>query len=311
MAWAKGDLRLVTDMARISVVCKTAGELRRMFDLLKDTQEFEVVRVTNGFRSSYTPGGYRDVKMNVIVPQDHGHGHLCELQLHLRTFFDLKEGSHKVYEWARDLHVTHAMEPYHLFHHRNVEVTEKMVELAKEDWKGLRDALPATLHMSGRYSESVKEWRKVYTTTNERLKLAQVPGGSGVRRAKMDVAKTICNMVPSMIAQGLYDEADKLTLRALDMLSVDGGIGDEHPLSAEATKQRGDILFAMGKYEDAASHYQQSLEMRERVLRADHPDIADSLHNLAVLRHVQVSNVNPHKILYKLVLYTGDKVEAC
>ncbi|CAM9141566.1 unnamed protein product, partial [Choristocarpus tenellus] len=64
MPWAGGNLRLVTDMARISVVCKSAQDLGLVVDLVNSTEELHVKRVSSGFRFSYTPGGYRDVKMN-------------------------------------------------------------------------------------------------------------------------------------------------------------------------------------------------------------------------------------------------------
>ena len=40
---------------------------------------------------------------------------------------------------------------------------------------------------------------------------------------------------------------------------------------------------AMGRYAEAEPLYRRSLEIREKQLGADHPDVATSLNNLAVL----------------------------
>ncbi|CAM9444370.1 unnamed protein product [Choristocarpus tenellus] len=138
--------------------------------------------------------------MNMVISQDRGPGHLCEVQLHLKGFYDLKEESHKVYEWARELKVTHSMEASHLFRNWSNEVTEKMILLGKQNWNGLGDTLSATLHMVGRYNESVEEWKKVHQTKLDQLEKAKT-SGSDIRRAVIAVVKTVCNMVPSVIAQ--------------------------------------------------------------------------------------------------------------
>ncbi|CAM9141646.1 unnamed protein product [Choristocarpus tenellus] len=54
------------------------------------------------------------------------------------------------------------MEASHLFRNWSNEVTEKMILLGKENWYGLGNTLSATLHMAGRYKESVEEWKKVW-----------------------------------------------------------------------------------------------------------------------------------------------------
>lgn len=48
------------------------------------------------------------------------------------------------------------------------------------------------------------------------------------------------------------------------------------------------FFFAQGKYGEAEELYKRSLDIRERVLGADHSDVAASLNNLAGLFHCQV-----------------------
>ena len=73
------------------------------------------------------------MKLNVVV-----NGHLCEIQLHLRSFYELKTGQPKVYEWARDLNVTKEMIPEDLFKNLSLGITEEMVRLAERDWHGTK-----------------------------------------------------------------------------------------------------------------------------------------------------------------------------
>lgn len=42
-------------------------------------------------------------------------------------------------------------------------------------------------------------------------------------------------------------------------------------------------LVSQGNYEEAEEMYRRSLAIREKVLGADHPDVAEGLNNLAVL----------------------------
>lgn len=97
----------------------------------------DVLRVSNGFNSDWMPSGYRDVKVNPVVNE-----HLCELQLQLREFFTLKSGQHAVYAWARDLNVTTEMRATDLFKALSREVTEAMIRLARQNWRGTRSCLP-------------------------------------------------------------------------------------------------------------------------------------------------------------------------
>ena len=65
-------------------------------------------------------GGYRDINMNVALGADMAHnmkghpGHICELQLHLKPFLEIKvKCGHKTYNVARKLH---AFEPENFQH---------------------------------------------------------------------------------------------------------------------------------------------------------------------------------------------------
>lgn len=125
-----------------------------MFSLC--AQEEDIVRVFNGFSSDWMPSGYRDVKVNPVV-----NGHLCEIQLHLRDFFELKDGQHKVYQWARELPVTTEPDPRYLFDDLSGQVLEEMMKLSEANWAATEDVLPSLQMYTGKYLEAEEAFRKV------------------------------------------------------------------------------------------------------------------------------------------------------
>lgn len=138
----------------------------------------------NTFRGNYQPNGYRDIKLIVelglgddsSVPR---RTHLCEVQLHFKPFFSLKEGNHKIYEWARELQVRHRMDPQQLFKGMRSELLDEMIRLAQEDWSGLRRfALADLLTTARRHDEAGALLQEVWHTEPVYLaavRLAWVP----------------------------------------------------------------------------------------------------------------------------------------
>lgn len=119
-------------------------------------QPHHVKRVRNGFNSGWKPSGYRDVKVNIVV-----NGHLCEIQLHLGSFFKLKDGQHEVYEWARELKVSTEMDADHLFKMWSPGITEEMVRLAQQNWRRTRFYLPDLLADAAQYVQAEEGYKEV------------------------------------------------------------------------------------------------------------------------------------------------------
>lgn len=119
-------------------------------------QPEDIVRVKNGFQPDWMPSGYRDVKVNPIVSE-----HLCEIQLHLREFFYLKAGQHKVYEWARELNVTTEMHPSYLFENQSSEVRKEMIRLAGQNWRGTQFCLEFLYFDAAQYANAHEGYSKV------------------------------------------------------------------------------------------------------------------------------------------------------
>ncbi|CAB1106731.1 unnamed protein product [Ectocarpus sp. CCAP 1310/34] len=130
------------------------------------------------------------------------------------------------------------------------------------------------------------------------------------------VALTLNNRAGLLKAQGNYDEAGKLYERSLAIREK--ALGPDHPDVAQSLNNwalllesqvrairipgsflwypidsgvlnnRALLLKAQGKYDEAGKLYERSLAIREKALGPDHPDVAQSLNNWAVLLESQV-----------------------
>lgn len=90
-----------TDIARTRIVYDSMDEVYAAVDHI--TQNYDVVRLSDRFQTPMLDG-YRDIKINVRMPN----GHIAEVQLHLRAMHEVTElgGGHHIYEemrqiWAR------------------------------------------------------------------------------------------------------------------------------------------------------------------------------------------------------------------
>ena len=77
-----GDAARITDLARSSVIFKTEEQVLQALKMLQDNMN--VIRIKNRFQSPVN--GYRDVLLNVLMPN----GHIAEVQLHLRSILETK-----------------------------------------------------------------------------------------------------------------------------------------------------------------------------------------------------------------------------
>ena len=61
--------------------------------------------------------------------------------------------------------------------------------------------------------------------------------------------------------------------------------GSDHPDVATSLMNVGNVLKAMGKYEEALVQHQKSLDIKIRVFGGDHPDVAVSIKNIGIVYH--------------------------
>ena len=97
-----GSYVQLTDLCRMTFVCPTVETAMRVVEFIRDHPGWTVVRVKNRldpvFDASAT-GGYRDLLINA---RDKVNGHIVELQLTFKEFYEIKtRGGHAVYKLAR------------------------------------------------------------------------------------------------------------------------------------------------------------------------------------------------------------------
>lgn len=91
-----GDASRITDLARSSVIFETEEQVLQALDILR--QGMNVIRIKNRFESPVN--GYRDVLLNILMPNEH----IVEMQLHLRSILDVKyEFGDKLYQEIRTI----------------------------------------------------------------------------------------------------------------------------------------------------------------------------------------------------------------
>ncbi|EKX49659.1 hypothetical protein GUITHDRAFT_104621 [Guillardia theta CCMP2712] len=106
-----GDVSRLMDIVRYALVFEDIVKLKQAVEIIRDDPAIYIARVKNRFDQSYISmksGGYRDICLNIRVSNDYTRkffvdNHLCELQLVLKSFMDLRsEKGHKNYRVFRD-----------------------------------------------------------------------------------------------------------------------------------------------------------------------------------------------------------------
>lgn len=87
-------------------------------------------------------------------------------------------------------------------------------------------------------------------------------------------------------------ESFRRSIRASDDLSA------EDPRRATSHNNTGLILKRLGRYAEAAQHYQRALELRERIVGPEHPIVASTLTNIGALKK-QLGEYGEAERLYK------------
>lgn len=96
-----GDASALNDLLGGKVQFDSVADLYRALDRVQETARrhgVEVVSIKDRLRKPQ-PSGYRDIRMTVRMPN----GHIGELRLHLRSFDDVADYEHSLYEVSRDL----------------------------------------------------------------------------------------------------------------------------------------------------------------------------------------------------------------
>ena len=101
----------------------------------------------------------------------------------------------------------------------------------------------------------------------------------------LSFARNLDKLVEVFYAQGLYAEAERLCVRALEIKKAE--LGDRHPNTAISLNNLAGLYNSQGHYGEAEPLYLEALEIRKAELGDRHPDTASSLNNLALLYNSQ------------------------
>lgn len=100
-----------------------------------------------------------------------------------------------------------------------------------------------------------------------------------------DTASSLTNLADLYKAQGKYEQAEPLYLRALEIFEK--VLGTEHPDKISLSNNLAEMYKDQDKYVQAEPLYLRVLEIKEKILGAKHADTAPSLLNLAHLYWLQ------------------------
>ena len=103
-----GKFEQLCDLLRGIIVVDHYDDMLACFDCLKQLENegtIRIIRLKNRFKNGSIAGaGYCDANVSIEFE-----GHVCEVQLQYRPFYDLKKGQHKVYEVVRSLQIEGAL----------------------------------------------------------------------------------------------------------------------------------------------------------------------------------------------------------
>merc|ERR1712113_805116 len=95
MLWCtyNGNVRLLTDLVRSSIVCDTPAYLFNVFQRIRADPTVQILRLKNRLHPDYNSAlsaGFRNLSLNLVVVDENTRractdAHICELQLHLKV----------------------------------------------------------------------------------------------------------------------------------------------------------------------------------------------------------------------------------
>ena len=150
--------------------------------------------------------------------------------------------------------------------------------------------LATIYNAQGRYDEAEPYFRKALEMNQELFGIAH-----------LEVASNLNNLGDLCRLQGRYEESESLLLNALEIWNNEP-LDDKH-LTRVATglNNLATLYYSQGRYSKAKPLFEEALNMREQLLGAEHPDVAQSRKALANLCNTQ-GNYEKAESLYTEVL---------
>ena len=119
-----GDASRITDLARSSIIFENPQQVYQALEVLQN--KFDLVRIKDRFQNP--ANGYRDILLNLEMPN----GHVVEMQLHLRSILEVKNGiGHELYERVRSIKALAKSENRPLTSFEIEQIRESELEMEK------------------------------------------------------------------------------------------------------------------------------------------------------------------------------------
>ena len=159
-----GDASRILDLSRASIVYDNFEALQKGLAALEG--QVEIVRGKDRFEKP-TAGGYRDIVLNVRMPN----GHIVELQLHLKQIMEVKQGKgHEIYEKTRAIEAKAQLEGRDL----TAQETAEIKALEAES----RAAYDAAFASATASADGTAEAGATVTHGDQSITAAAIPGST-------------------------------------------------------------------------------------------------------------------------------------
>lgn len=221
------------------------------------------------------------------------------------TCADLVEYYHIVSSEAA--HLLHEAGAY-LFHRMHYSQAQRFYRLAldlREEALGKEHPDVATslndlawlYRYSSNYDQAKPLYQRALAIQEQRASTALIDAPnrehSDLATALNDLATTLNDLAWLYYNQGMYDEAEPLYQRALNLRQQ--MLPDDHPDVATSLNNLAWLYFKKGKYHEAEPLFNQALYIQQDgryKLEPDHPYIATSIKNLATLYYEQAKDID-------------------
>lgn len=269
----------IYDVVRCSVICYTPEQIRKSVLWLEE--HAKVIKMKNRFA---TPAfnGYRDILIHAQIENDGCMSHVCEVQLHLTSIWELAGhlDSYVSYQYFRnlfsdgcksqciqDLNTIFPIQEENINKRALNELTATCKEVSR-----LWTCAKALNEYFGQFDLAFPLLERALVLQTERKDLI----GSGITWEKMANIR---------LCQGDLEEAMNRYECALDVQNE--ALGEDHPHVGMTLNHIANILAEEENADEALQYYQLAIDIQEQTLGSDHPEVAASLLNMASILQSQ------------------------
>ncbi|CAN0565103.1 unnamed protein product [Ectocarpus sp. 12 AP-2014] len=162
------------------------------------------------------------------------------------------------------------MEAHHLLENQSREFTMEMIRLAEEDWGGTGSCLFDLRIEAAQYDQAEEDRRKRLSEAEDvRRNMVEDESSKEWKDAMFAGSMVTFNLGIVLEAQGKYDEAGPLSIRAIEI--AEKVLGPEHPSFPKTLNNRALLLAKQGKWDEAETLFERCQAIQGKVLGPGHP----------------------------------------